>query len=87
MEKAPAASFFFAENGDASFREIAEWISRSLGLQGQTQSLSVADLVQQYGEAARYGVASNSRVRAVNARRLGWSPKGPSLADVIEGRA
>jgi nucleoside-diphosphate-sugar epimerase len=85
VEKAPAASFFFAENGDASFREIAEWISRSLGFEGKTQSLSVADVVQQYGEAAGYGVASNSRVSAVNARRLGWSPKGPSLADVLEG--
>jgi nucleoside-diphosphate-sugar epimerase len=82
--KAPAASFFFAENGEASFREIAESISRSLGFQGRTQSLSVADLVQQYGDDARYGVASNSRVSAVNARRLGWSPRGPSLAQVLE---
>ena len=27
----------------------------------------------------------HSRVSAVNARRLGWSPKGPSLAKVVEG--
>jgi hypothetical protein len=33
----------------------------------------------------QYGVASNSRVQAVNARRLGWVPKGPSLQDVVEG--
>jgi len=85
IEKAPAASFFFAENGDASFKEIAESISRSLGFGGRTQSLNVADVIRQYGEAARYGVASNSRVSAVNARRLGWSPKGPSLAEVVEG--
>jgi nucleoside-diphosphate-sugar epimerase len=85
IEKAPAASFFFAENGDASFKEIAELISRSLGLGGRTQSLSVADAIRQYGEAARYGVGSNCRVSAVNARRLGWSPEGPSLQEVVEG--
>jgi nucleoside-diphosphate-sugar epimerase len=84
IEKAPSASFYFAENGDASFKEIAELISRSLGLAGRTQSLNVEDAVRQYGEAARYGVASNSRVSAVNARRLGWSPKGPSLAEAME---
>ena len=87
IDKAPAASFFFAENGDASFKEIAEWISHSLGFAGKTQSLNVADLVRQYGEAARYGVASNSRVSAVNARRLGWSPKGESLASFLRGYA
>jgi nucleoside-diphosphate-sugar epimerase len=85
IEKAPAASFFFAENGDASFKGIAELISRSLGWGGRTQSLSVDDVTRQYGEAARYAAASNSRVSAVNARRLGWSPKGPSLAEVVGG--
>jgi nucleoside-diphosphate-sugar epimerase len=84
VAKAPAASFFFAENGDASFKEIAESISRSLGFGGRTQSLSVEEAVRRYGEAARYGVAANSRVRAVNARRLGWAPKGPALAEVVE---
>jgi len=85
IEKAPAASFFFAENGNASFKEIAESISRSLGLRGRRQSLNVADVIRQYVEAARYGAASNSRVSAVNARRLGWSPEGPSLPEVVEG--
>lgn len=85
IEKAPSASFFFAENGDASFKEIAESISRSLGLGGKTRSLDVADVIRQYGEATGYGVASNSRVSAVNARRLGWSAKGPSLAEAVEG--
>ena len=84
LEKAPGGSFFFAENGDASFKEIAEMISRSLGLGGKTVSLSVEDMVRQYGEAGRYGVASNSLVSAVNARRLGWSPKAPSLTEYFE---
>jgi nucleoside-diphosphate-sugar epimerase len=83
LEKAAGGSFFFAENGDASFKEIAEMISRSLGL-GKTVSLSVDDLVRQHGDAARYGITSNSLVSAVNARRLGWSPKAPSLAEYFE---
>jgi len=48
------------------------------------QSLSVDDVIRQCGEAARYGAASASRVSTVNARRLGWSPIGPSLAEEVE---
>lgn len=81
LEKAPGGSFFFAENGHASFKEIAELISRVLRLGGKTVSVSIEDVIRQYGEAGRYGVASNSLVSAVNARKLGWSPKAPSLAE------
>jgi nucleoside-diphosphate-sugar epimerase len=81
MEKAPGGSFFFAENGHSSFKEIAVMISNSLGLGGKTSSLPLANVIQQYGEAARLGVASNSVVSAVNARRIGWAPKAPSLAE------
>lgn len=86
LEKASGGSFFFAENGDASFKEIAEMISQSLGLGGKTISLSVEDLVRQYGDAGRYGITANSLVSGVNARRLGWSPKAPSLAEYFESR-
>jgi hypothetical protein len=58
-------------------------ISRTLGL-GKTASLGIEDVKRQYGEAGRYGVGSNSLVRAVNARGLGWSPKAPSLAEYFE---
>jgi nucleoside-diphosphate-sugar epimerase len=85
IQKAPAASFFFAENGDASLKEVAESISRSLGFEGRTHSLNPADTIRQYGENARYGLGSNSRVRALNARRLGWTPRGLSLAAAVEG--
>jgi nucleoside-diphosphate-sugar epimerase len=84
LEKAPGGSFFFAENGDASFKELAEMISRSLGLGGKTVSLSVEDLVRQYGDVGRYGITSNSLISAANARRLGWSPKAPSLREYFE---
>lgn len=84
LEKAPGGSFFFAENGDASFKDIADMISRALGLGGKTVSLIVEDLVRQYGDAGRYGITSNSLVSSVNARNLGWSPKAPSLAEYFE---
>jgi nucleoside-diphosphate-sugar epimerase len=80
MEKAPGGSFFFAENGNNSFKEIAEMISGYLGLGGKTASLPLEDVIRQYGEAARLGVGSNSLVSAINAR-LGWTPKAPSLAE------
>ena len=83
LEKAPGGSLFFAENGEASFKEIAEMISRSFGL-GKTVSLSVEELVRQHGDAGRYGITSNSLVSAVNARWLGWSPKAPSLTQYFE---
>ncbi|MDE1174149.1 MAG: NAD-dependent epimerase/dehydratase family protein [Parvibaculaceae bacterium] len=81
MEKAPGGSFFFAENGHNSFREIAGMISTLPELDGRTTSLPLETIIQSRGEAGRLGVASNSYVRAANARRLGWSPHGPSLAE------
>jgi nucleoside-diphosphate-sugar epimerase len=83
-EKAPGGSFFFAENGHNSFKELAEMMSAVLGFGGRTISLPVEDIIRQHGEAARLGVASNSLVVAANARRLGWSPKAPALADYLE---
>lgn len=84
IEKAPGGALFFAENGEMSFKEIAEHIARVLGLPG-THSLDVDEVTRSFGPAARYGLASNSRVRAVAARRLGWRPSGPSLSDWFEG--
>lgn len=85
LEKAPSGSFFFAENGEESYKRIAESISRSLGFGGKTESWPLADAIAEFGESIRSSLASNSRVRATNARRLlQWSPKGPPLLEVIE---
>jgi nucleoside-diphosphate-sugar epimerase len=86
LEKAAGGSLLFAEHGDASFKEIAEMVSLSLGFGGRTVSVNVDDVVRKYGDAGRYGVSSNSLVSAANARRLGWSPKGPSLREYLESR-
>jgi nucleoside-diphosphate-sugar epimerase len=85
LEKAPAASFFFAENGENSLKEVATSISRALGFNGKTESWRAEDALRAEGDWARFALGSNSRVRAVNARRLlGWTPKGPSLAEAVE---
>lgn len=84
LEKAPSASFFYAEAGEMSWKEIAVRISLSLGFQGRTESWSLSDAEAEHGIAARAALASNCRVRASNARRaLGWVPKGPSLSMAI----
>ena len=85
LDRAPGGSFFFAENGIASFREIPEMISLSLGFGGKTVSVSIEELVRQYGDAGLYGMTSNSVVSAVNARRIGWLPKAPSLREFFAG--
>lgn len=84
LEKAPGGSFFFAENGHNSFKEIADMISQYLGFKGKTTSITIEHVIEYHGEFGRLGVASNSLVKAVNAKRLGWSPKAPSLADYFE---
>jgi len=85
LEKAPSGAFFFAENGEESYKRIAESISKSLGFGGKTESWPIADAIAELGESVRSSLASNSRVRGTNARRLlHWSPKGPSLLELIE---
>jgi len=84
IERAPSASLFFAENGDASFKEIAELIAKTQGFNGKTVSVSIEALSAQFGDLGRYGAASNSLVEAANARRLGWKPRGETLAEFFE---
>jgi nucleoside-diphosphate-sugar epimerase len=86
LEKAPTGSFFFAESGEQSFKNIAESISRNLGFGGRTESWDINQAVRALGdELARFALASNSRVRAINARRLlGWKPSGPPVLEAIE---
>lgn len=85
LEKAPSASYFYAENGEASFIEIASAISNALGFGGKTQSWPADDAIGELGDWARFAIGSNSRVRAVNARRLlGWAPQHTSIQKWIE---
>lgn len=85
IEKAPAGAFFFAENGENSMREVCEAISRMLGHQGVPSAMSMEQASAEWGEGVTEDtMASNSRVRGVRARQLGWKPKAPSLIEEIE---
>lgn len=83
---APAGAFYYAENGENSMRELCEAINCSLGFKGATASMTIDEAVLHWGAgAANDTMASNSRVRAVRARReLGWSPAALSLLEEIK---
>ncbi len=82
---APAGSFYFAENGEASYRDICAAIARRLKL-GEPQAWPFEDAAKELGEnSAAYTFGSNSRVRARRARReLGWQPRHSSATVWIE---
>jgi len=86
LERAPAGGFLFAENGENSMQELCQAISRMLGLGATTQPMTLAEAAAEWGEAAALNtMGSNSRVRAVAARReLGWAPQGASVIEEIE---
>ena len=85
IEKAPAGSFYFAENGENSMRELCEAINRMLGFAGAPTAMSMEEAAAEWGEGtAEDTMASNSRVRTVRARQLGWKPQARSLIEEIE---
>ncbi|MCL4766061.1 MAG: NAD-dependent epimerase/dehydratase family protein [Hyphomicrobiaceae bacterium] len=85
LEHAPAGSLFYAENSEASMKTAAEAISRMLGLGGRTEDWPIEEAAAVLGPGAHLTFGSNSRVRALKARKvLGWDPKGPSLLHEIE---
>jgi len=85
IEKAPAGSFYFAENGENSMREACEAINRMLGFAGPPTAMSMAEAAAEWSEGTTEDtMASNSRVRAKRARQLGWQPSARSLIEEIE---
>jgi len=86
LENAPAGSFYFAENGENSLRDVAASISRMLGYGGKTEPMTMEQAIAEFGEVgAKYSFGSNSRVRAARARKeLGWKPTGRTMLDDIE---
>jgi len=85
LERASAGAFYFVENGEASFREIAEAIARRLGL-GEPQAWPFEEAAHEWGPVhAAYTFGSNSRVRGKRARaELAWRPRHGSVAEWIE---
>jgi nucleoside-diphosphate-sugar epimerase len=85
LQKAPAGSFYFIENGEASFGEIGDAIARRLKL-GPVQSWTVEEAAGRWGKLhAYYTFGSNSRIRARRSREeLGWTPRHTSALTWIE---
>jgi nucleoside-diphosphate-sugar epimerase len=84
LDKAQPGALFYAENGEASFRSVAQSIGRMLGLGERTRSWSIGEAVDLLGPGAYLSFGSNSRVRGKRARALGWQPQQGTLADEIE---
>ena len=80
ITEAPPGSVFFAENGEASWKDMAVAIGKTLEMCGETEALSLEESLSILGIGAVTSFGSNSRVSAERARRmLGWSPTGPSI--------
>ncbi len=85
FKKGPSAAMFFAENGELTFLEIAQTVSHALGFNGKTMSWPIKDAINELGDWARFALGSNSRIQAINARKLlGWQPKEEPLLDWIK---
>ncbi len=84
LEKAAAGSFYFVENGEASFKEITDAIGDGLGF-GPSQDWDSKEAIAYWGrQMAVFSLGSNSRVRANKARAdLGWAPIHTSVTDYI----
>ncbi len=85
-DRAPGASFFFVESGEASFRDMTAAIATALHL-GVAQDWPLDAAKEEWGyEMASYALGSNSRVRSKYTRsQLGWQPRRTSVIDWIIG--
>ena len=85
LNDAPPGAFYFAENGEASMRELCEAIGSMLGHEQGPQEMTLDEAAAEWGESAAVNtMGSNSRVRAVRARaELNWQPHRPSAEDEI----
>lgn len=84
LEKAPAGSFYFVENGRASFVEITNAIAAKLAL-GSAEDWPIEEAIKEWGyEHATYGLGCNSIVNADKARlELDWKPQYNSVTKWI----
>lgn len=85
LDEAPAGTLFYAEGGEASWKDMASAVGRLLGMGSETVAWPVDEALREWGAGAITSYGSNSRVNALKARKmLGWKPAGPPLIDDIE---
>lgn len=84
LEKTSGGAFYFVENGEASYSELAKALSQRLGLP-RIEHLDPDVAAGRWGVArAHFSFGSNSRVRACRAREeLDWSPRHSSVVQWI----
>ncbi len=84
LDKAPAGSFYFAENGETLFLHIGNALAKRLDF-AKVESLDPEVAAERWGVArAYYSFGSNNRVRSVRARQeLGWLLRHTSVIDWI----
>ncbi|OSM94101.1 NAD-dependent epimerase/dehydratase family protein [Lonsdalea populi] len=84
LEEAPSGAFYFVENGETSFAELGAALAKRLDVRGP-EGWPIEKAAQVWGQSrARFSLGSNSRVRAVRARReLGWKPQHNSIIQWI----
>ena len=80
--------YYFAENGDFQWGDVARWVAEAAEKQGLIESAEVRSVDKDAANkltvvgAALWG--ANSRVKAIRARKLlGWQPTKPSLKDTV----
>ena len=85
IEKAPAGGLFlFAENGEVSFRQLADKIKEALELKSDVEEWPIEQAIAEWSfEGAVLAFGSNSRIRGVKSRELGWTPKHNSVLDDV----
>jgi nucleoside-diphosphate-sugar epimerase len=86
LENGMPGGYYFAENGEASLKDIAREISRKMGKGEETLSIPIDEAVSYFKNAdvAHFGFASNSRCTAAKAKKmLDWQPKYSSIFDHI----
>lgn len=85
LDRGRAGDFYFAENGEAELKAIAEQIGRLLEFNPPAESWPPEDAIREWGRETVVSLGSNSRVRALKARALlGWSPKTDGLMASIK---
>ncbi len=84
VEDPSANGFYFVENGEAAFADIARAIADRYGLSG-VEEMPVQLAAEELGyELAVFALSSNSRVRGLRARaELGWRPRESDMLEWI----
>jgi nucleoside-diphosphate-sugar epimerase len=84
LERSPAGSFHFVENGEESFAAVTAALATALGVAGP-EPWDIESAIGAWGyEPAVFALGSNSRVRTTRAHAaLGWSPAHTSVTEWI----